>query len=70
MEDKSVAEPLSLASMGMPEVFLFEYGVVIIWGIIEEKKDLLQLLVPYKKEKFSKLLVFDFFFLSFFLTRN
>ena len=37
------------------EVFLFEYGVVVIWGMKEdEEKNLLHELVPFEDEKLGE----------------
>lgn len=42
----------------IPEVFYFEYGVVVIWGMKEnEEKDLLGELVSFEEEKLGKILV-------------
>jgi uncharacterized Rmd1/YagE family protein len=44
--------PLPFPQEHMSEVFLFEYGVVVIWGMKEEEeKNLLYELVPFEDEK-------------------
>src|SRR5436305_3124498 len=48
------------------EVFLFEYGVIVIWGMKEEEeKNLLHELVPFEDEKLGGNYVHDILFYCF-----
>lgn len=39
----------------MPEVFFFDYGVVVFWGMsIEEEQKLMQELEPFEEERLGK----------------
>lgn len=36
----------------LPEIFLFDYGVVVFWGMtLKEEQRILKLLVPFEEEK-------------------
>jgi uncharacterized Rmd1/YagE family protein len=36
----------------LPEMFLFDYGVIVFWGMtLEEELDILKLLEPFEEEK-------------------
>jgi len=56
---------LPLPQEHISEVFFFEYGVVVIWGMKEdEEKNLLQELVPFEDEKLggNYIYIYIFFF--------
>lgn len=39
----------------LPEMFLFDYGVVVFWGMtLKEEQRILKLLVPFEEEKLGK----------------
>lgn len=39
-------------SQKLPEMFLFDYGVVVFWGMtLKEEQRILKLLVPFEEEK-------------------
>ncbi|KAI7901905.1 uncharacterized protein BX663DRAFT_436610 [Cokeromyces recurvatus] len=42
----------SLTTQKLPEMFLFDYGVVVFWGMtLKEEQRILKLLVPFEEEK-------------------
>lgn len=49
-----------LKPSGLPEVFLFDYGVVVFWGMtLKEEQRVLKLLEPFEEEKLGKDFVID-----------
>lgn len=39
-------------SQKLPEMFLFDYGVIVFWGMtLKEEQRILKLLVPFEEEK-------------------
>lgn len=40
------------SNLVLPEMFLFDYGVIVFWGMtLEEELDILRLLEPFEEEK-------------------